>query len=49
VCNICRQFEYKQESIDWVARKTMREALVEVVGTDDYRVKKWDELVTALR
>jgi hypothetical protein len=29
--------------------QSVREALVEVVGTDDYRVKKWDELVTALR
>lgn len=27
---------------------TVREALVEVVGADDYRTKKWDELVARL-
>jgi len=29
VCNICRQFEFKQESIDWGARKKMLEQLIE--------------------
>lgn len=30
-------------------RASVRAALVEVVGEDDYRVRKWDELVAALR
>lgn len=30
-------------------RASVRAALVEVVGEDDYRVRKWDELVWALR
>lgn len=30
-------------------RTSVRTALVEVVGEDDYRVRKWDELVGALR
>lgn len=29
VCNICRQQEYKQAKINWVARKVMFEALIE--------------------
>ena len=34
-----------QGSLD---RAYVRAALVEVVGDDDYRTKKWDELVTQL-
>lgn len=37
ICNICRQFEFKQESIDWSSRKTMLEQLIaEHRGKHDY-------------
>jgi N-acetyl sugar amidotransferase len=37
VCNICRQFEFKQESIDWSGRKAMLEQLIdEHRGKYDY-------------
>ncbi len=37
VCNICRQFEFKQESIDWSGRKNMLEQLIaEHRGKHDY-------------
>jgi N-acetyl sugar amidotransferase len=37
VCNICRQFEFKQESIDWGARKKMLGQLIEEHrGKHDY-------------
>ena len=37
VCNICRQFEFKQESIDWSGRKTMLDQLIaEHRGKHDY-------------
>lgn len=37
VCNICRQFDYKSESIDWTSRKRMLDQLVsEYKGKHDY-------------
>jgi N-acetyl sugar amidotransferase len=37
VCNICRQHEFKQESIDWAANKKALDALVEEYrGKGDY-------------
>src|ERR1700742_4725861 len=29
VCNICRGFSFKQEKIDWTARKKMLDAMIE--------------------
>ena len=39
VCNVCRQQEYKQEKIDWVAREKELHALL-----DSYRGKKLAKL-----
>ena len=37
VCNICRQFEFRQESIDWAGRKGMLDQLIaEHRGKNDY-------------
>ena len=37
VCNICRQQEFKHGAIDWAARKTMLEGLIEEYrGKYDY-------------
>ena len=33
---------------DALDRAFVRDSLVEVVGDEDYRVRKWDELVSAL-
>ena len=37
VCNVCRQFEYKRDSIDWTARKRDLDSLIESYrGKYDY-------------